>query len=218
MFYTYAHFKPDNSVFYIGKGHGRRAWSTKGRNIHWRRIVAKYGDHRVQILAQWKTEQEAFEHEKFLIACFRDMGFVLANITLGGEGATGLVHTEEVKRKISLINKGRKPTPEQVEKIRLKSLNRKHSEQTKQYLSKINKERVLTADQKQRIRNAHLGKSLSEETKRKISLAHLGKTMSDEHRAIISATHKGKKQSSEQVKKRIAARLATLAARKSERN
>lgn len=218
MFYTYAHFKPDNSVFYIGKGHGRRAWSVKDRNVHWRRIVAKYGEHRVQILAQWETEQEAFEHEKFLIACFKDMGAVLANITLGGQGATGLVHTEELKKKISLLNKGRKLTPEQIEKIRLKSLNRKHSEQTKQYLSKINKERVLTEDQKQRIRNAHLGRTLSEEARKKISLAHLGRTMSPEHRAIISATHKGKKQSPEQIKKRIAARLATLAARKSERN
>ena len=41
--------------------------------------------------------------------------------------------------------------------------------------------------------------------------------MSAEHRAIMSATHKGKKQSPEQIEKRIASRLATIAARKNER-
>ena len=32
MFYTYAHYKPDNSVFYIGKGQGRRAFDKISRS------------------------------------------------------------------------------------------------------------------------------------------------------------------------------------------
>ena len=214
MFYTYAHYKPDNSVFYIGKGQGRRAWSKKNRNPHWKNVVAKHGEHKVEILAHWPTEQEAFEHEKFLIWCFRDMGCSMTNIADGGEGCSGLIHTEEVKQKISRIHKGKKLSIEQIEFLRQSSFGRKHTEETKAYLTKLNKERVLTENQKQRIRLAHAGKSLSEETKKKISLAHIGKVMSVEHRAIISETHKGKKQLPEQIQKRIASRLATLAAKK----
>jgi hypothetical protein len=214
MFYTYAHYKPDNSVFYIGKGQRKRAWSDKNRNQHWRNVVAKHGKPKIEILAQWTTEKEAFEHEKFLIWCFRDMGYSIANITNGGEGNSGLVHTDAVKQKISRIHKGKKLSVEQIEFLRQSSLGRKHSEKTKAYLTKLNKERVLTENQKQRIRSAHVGKPLSEETKKKISLAHIGKVMSIEHRAIISETHKGKKQSPEQIQKRIASRLATLAVRK----
>ena len=214
MFYTYAHYKPDNSVFYIGKGQRNRAWSCRNRNPHWRNIVAKHGEHKVEILAHWPTEQEAFEHEVFLIDCFRNMGCAMANITNGGEGCSGLVHTDAVKQKISQIHKGKKLSLKQIEMIRKASTGRKHSDKTKLYLTKLNKERVLTKDQKQRIRAAHVGKQLSEETKKKISLAHIGKEMSVAHRAIISKTHKGKKHSDEHVKKRIASRLVTLMARK----
>lgn len=214
MFYTYAHYKPDNSVFYIGKGQGRRAWAKDNRNPHWRHIVAKHGEHKVEVLSQWPTEQEAFEHEKFLIWCFRDMGHSLANIANGGEGCSGLVHKDAVKQKISETHKGKKLSPEQIEMIRQSSTGRKHSEEIKAHLQKINKERVLTEDQRKRIRAAHIGREISEETRKKISEARMGKTLSEEHRAIISKTHKGKKQSPEQIKKRIAARLATLAARK----
>ena len=214
MFYTYAHYKPDNSVFYIGKGCGRRAWSIKNRNPHWRNVVAKHSLHKVEVLARWSTEQEAFEHEKFLIACFRDMGYSMANITNGGDGCSGLVHTDAVKQKLSQVHKGKKLSAEQIEMIRKSSTGRKHSDETKAYLKKLNKERVLTENQQQRIRSAHAGKPHSEETKKKISLAHMGKKMSEEHRAIISETHKGKKHSLEHIKKRIASRLATLKARK----
>jgi len=214
MFYTYAHYKPDNSVFYIGKGRGRRAWSVKDRNPHWRNVVAKHGAHKVEVLAHWPTEQEAFKHEKFLISCFRDMGYSIANITNGGDGCSGLVHTDAVKQKISQIHKGKKLSVEQIEMIRKSSTGRKHSDETKAYLKKINKERVLTEKQQQQIRSAHVGKPLSEETKKKISLAHMGKKLSEEHRAIISKAHKGRKHSLEHIKKRIESRLATLNARK----
>lgn len=113
MFYTYAHYRPDNSVFYIGKGHGRRAWSDKNRNPHWNNVTAKRGDHKVEVLAQWPIEQEAFAHEKFLIWCFRDMGYSMANITDGGEGPTGYRHTEETKAKLSVHHKRLHNLPEQ---------------------------------------------------------------------------------------------------------
>ena len=182
-FYTYAHSKPNGSLFYIGKGQKNRAYTYGNRSEYWKRIVNKHGNPTVEILAYWKTAEEAYDHEKLLISCFRDMGYKLANLSDGGEGATGT----------------------------------KHSQETKDYLRKINLERVLTDEQKAKISAAGKRKRLSAEAKDKIRQKALGRKMSAEHRAIMSATHKGKKQNPEQIKKRIASRLATIAARKNER-
>jgi hypothetical protein len=104
-FTTYAHYKPDGSMFYIGKGTYRRAHSSAGRNVMWRRTVEKHGGFKVEILSQWKTEQEAFDHEIFLIDTIKKMGISLANIADGGKGAAGFRHTEDhkaFKRKMML--------------------------------------------------------------------------------------------------------------------
>jgi hypothetical protein len=101
LYYTYSHAKPDGSIFYIGKGVENRAHGFSSRNRYWKRVVAKHGKPTVQILANWKTEQEAFEHEMFLIDCFKGMGFKLANITKGGDGVAGLKWTTESKLKLS---------------------------------------------------------------------------------------------------------------------
>lgn len=80
----------------------------QGRNKYWNKIVAKYGKPTVQILADWKTEAEAFDHEKFLIACFRDMGYELANLTDGGDGTSGYKQTPEHREKNRLASLGNK--------------------------------------------------------------------------------------------------------------
>lgn len=106
LYYTYSHAKPDGSIFYIGKGANNRAYSFSARNRYWKRIVAKYGNPTVQILAHWKTEQEAFDHEMLLIDCFKDMGYKLANITKGGDGVAGLKWADESKLKLSKSKMG----------------------------------------------------------------------------------------------------------------
>lgn len=96
-FYTYVHTKPDGTIFYIGKGQGKRATAKSGRNKHWHNLVNKHGLN-VEILAHWDTEQEAYDHEVLLISCFRDMGYELANYKNGGEGGgCGNKHTEDFK-------------------------------------------------------------------------------------------------------------------------
>jgi len=108
MFYTYSHQKiDDGKIFYIGKGQGNRAFSENRRNKYWKSIVAKHG-FLAEILAVWKTEKEALDHEKLLISCFKDMGYKLANLTDGGEGSAGLKQSEETKAKRSIALKGRK--------------------------------------------------------------------------------------------------------------
>ena len=115
-FYTYAHTKPDGTIFYIGQGTSKykRAYLKNGRNQHWKNIVAKYG-YKVEILAYWDSSEEAKSHEILLISCFKDMGIKLCNLTEGGEGTRGISrigpkgykHTPEALAKISFANKNR---------------------------------------------------------------------------------------------------------------
>jgi hypothetical protein len=106
-FYTYAHYTPEGRLFYIGKGQKRRAWNCKNRNPHWDAVVAKHGKPKIEILARWKTEKEALDHEVFLIDCFGQMRSKLVNLTVGGDGVSGLKHsapTRQILRQKSLSN------------------------------------------------------------------------------------------------------------------
>lgn len=90
-FYVYTHARPDGSVFYVGKGRGRRArdFSPSRRTLHHRNIVEKYGlDAILVIVIPCETEQEAFDLERETIAECRAKGVKLINLTDGGEGAS----------------------------------------------------------------------------------------------------------------------------------
>lgn len=105
-FYTYLHSSPTGIPFYVGKGVDDRAFSFSKRSHDWKRAVKHYDGLSIKIIAEWNTEQEAFEHEKVLISVFKGMGYSLANKTEGGLGQFGMKHTEETKRKKSLLLKG----------------------------------------------------------------------------------------------------------------
>lgn len=104
MFLTYAHFKPKGTLFYIGKGSKKRAYAKDNRNQYWKNIVNKHG-FEVKTFAEWSNESDALLHEQFLIACFKDLGYKLANITDGGEGVSGHKHSDEAKTKMSAFQK-----------------------------------------------------------------------------------------------------------------
>ena len=112
-FYTYAHKKPDGSIFYIGQGSAKydRAHSTKGRNKYWHNVVNKYG-YEVEILAYWNTSEEAKKHEVELISYFKGLGVNLVNMTEGGEGTVGFFPSEETRKKLSEIQKKLQNSPE----------------------------------------------------------------------------------------------------------
>jgi hypothetical protein len=103
----------------------KRAWSHRYRNKWWTSIAAKVGFD-VQILARWDDEESAFEHEKLLISCFRDLGYSLVNIADGGQGPSGLRHSEATRAKLSKLINDRMKCPEQRRRIseRLKGVSR----------------------------------------------------------------------------------------------
>ncbi len=126
---VYAHYKPDNTVFYIGKGTERRVYSKCSRTKYWKNVVNKYG-YTAKVLAYWETEKEAFEHEKFLILCFKDLKHPLVNLTNGGEGTSGFKWKKESKEKLSNSRKGMKFSKEHIEKIRTSKSGVKHTSET----------------------------------------------------------------------------------------
>ena len=107
-YYTYIHATPDGNVFYVGKGTGRRVYSTRDRTVHWRSIVQKHEGVMMRIVSHFDTEQEAFEHEKALIDMYKSQGCDLVNLTDGGRGPLGYRFTEEVRRLKSEQMKGYK--------------------------------------------------------------------------------------------------------------
>jgi hypothetical protein len=101
QFYTYCYLDEDNRPYYIGKGTGRRAY-----HVHDNVSVPPKG--RILILKNNLTEDEAFNHEMYMIFLFgkKSEGGILENINDGGRYNTppswvGKKLTEESKRKIS---------------------------------------------------------------------------------------------------------------------
>lgn len=106
-FYVYIHRRAtDNKVFYVGKGHAGRAWSSKGRNKYWHKIVGKHG-FIVEIALTGIQEWYTLEREIELIAKFRAFGFELANVTDGGDGVSGLKFTAASRKRMSDTHKAR---------------------------------------------------------------------------------------------------------------
>lgn len=139
MFCTYAHYTPQGRLFYIGKGSEARAHSKAGRNDYWKKVVVKYGNPDVQILANWDTEEAAFSHEILLISCFKDLGHQLCNLSNGGEGPSGLKHSEEFKQRISALHKGNKWRLGLPTSARQKAIASKTHKGTKHAAGNINK-------------------------------------------------------------------------------
>lgn len=205
-FCLYFHTNPQKrEVFYVGIGKKERPYEKTSRNIFWHRTVKKYG-YNVAIVHTKLTWKEAQIRERIWIKLIGRKNLqkgTLVNLTDGGEGISGHIHSEEVRRKLSLShmghtpwNKGRKVwTEEQRKLIGERSRGRKASEETRRKLSESNKGKKL-------------GLKLSEEHRKKISIAHIGKVrvFSVNHRLNLSRSRKGIKYSPETIEKMRLAR------------
>lgn len=94
-FYVYVHRRLDSGEpFYIGKGSGRRAWSSCSRNSWWTNIVNKHGFD-VEIVVDKLNEKSAFDLEKKLILLFKKLNYNISNLSEGGEGPSGYKYEGE---------------------------------------------------------------------------------------------------------------------------
>lgn len=113
-FCVYEHWRPDrDACFYVGKGRPRRAERRFDRTHNKRHIeimeeLAKGGWRPViKIVACELSEEAAFALEKERIGYWRAQGIDLANITGGGQGASGRPVSAETRAKISMTLKGK---------------------------------------------------------------------------------------------------------------
>ena len=146
-FYTYAHYTKDTyELFYIGKGQGKRAYTEQNRNKWWKRKVSKHGGFFVELLALWETEQEALEHEAFLIDTFDLIGVQLTNIQKSiGKETSGRKLSLETRQKMSdngIKRWNELPAEEKLKKIALLFKSNKGKKKTEQHLKNLSKART----------------------------------------------------------------------------
>jgi hypothetical protein len=158
-FYVYAYFRQDNTPYYIGKGKGNRAYR-KNKN---KGIKIPKNKSKIVICESNLTELGAFALERRLIRWYgrKNNGTgILRNMTDGGDGCSGMVLSEETKRKMSENRKGTKLPYEIIKKMldtRHRNGTYQHSEESKRKMSESKKNKP--------------GKKHTEETKKKISEA-----------------------------------------------
>lgn len=160
----------------------------------------KYGKNNFQksILAITETKENVNILERVFIKLYREEGKAEYNITDGGEGACGLVHSEEVRNKISKASAEhwKNYTEEEIQQIKqkmsIKNKGRKRNEPawnkgkstgykwfTNGIENKLCKQcpkgffpgRTISELEKQKLRTCNIGKThiVTEETRRKIS-------------------------------------------------
>lgn len=167
QFYVYLHFRAVGTVFYVGKGTGKRSHDFSRRNKHHERIVAKDGKQNIEVLVfPRNTEQQAFSDEVKWIRVLREAEFDLCNQTGGGEGLSNI--TDELRERIAKTATGKIPSLETRAKMSASRIGNSNS----------------------------LGKKLppfTEEHRAKIGAVHKGKTVSVETRGKLAETSRGNK-------------------------
>jgi len=190
MAYVYRHIRLDkNEPFYIGIGSDnsyKRANDRHGRNKIWNDITTKT-NYEVEILCDNVSWEEALNKEIEFISIYgridKNNG-TLSNLTDGGEGTLGNIHSKETKEKLSKRFKGTKRTKETIEKIR-EAGKRPCSEETKQKISLANKGQIVSKEQLEKLRLSNVGKKHTDAMREKLRIANTGKKYSLETREKI---------------------------------
>ena len=182
MQYTYFLIDPrDDSVFYVGKGYGRRI------RVHSYMMGAKE-HHNPKLLSKLrKISSLGLKHEAFKIFEHKDEWPCLANevapIALYGrenlcnltDGGQGVYPSIEGRQRIAAGQLGKRQSKERIARRVACLLGH-----------------AVSAKTRAKIGAAHAGKYVSAETRAKLSVVRLGKPHSEESKAKISAAVSGK--------------------------
>jgi hypothetical protein len=173
QYYTYAYLREDRTPYYIGKGKGDRVYKKRKNDIK-----PPKDKSRIIFLKQNLTEEEAFKHEKYMIAVFgrKDLGTgILHNRTDGGEGISGFTHSQETRKKLSELSKGRICKKETKEKISIGNKGKKQTEDAKRKIGNANRlyeKDSIEFKEAKRGYNKKYRDNMSEERKKQIKQYH----------------------------------------------
>ena len=218
-----------NGKCYIGSAKSFKTRFRKHKNV-----LVKNAHHSIKLQRSWnKHGEDAFIFQPIIICKPKDLLFYEQqaidaynsyykgyNATIRASSAIGVKRSDETKNKISVSRKGIKLSDEHKKAISDGGKGKILSNETKLKMHTAHIGKKKSASQIENMRKANLGKKYNNETKAKISASLIGNTralgnvLSAETRDKMSVAHKGKAQSPEWVEKRIASRLATLAAKK----
>ncbi len=175
MYILYGLIDPNtNELRYIGKtnnlsvrlrNHYNKINTSKSHKNSWlKSLNRKHAE--VYIFEEYENDKDALLAEVDAIA-YKFIGCRLTNHTDGGEGPTGHKHSEELKRKISEFQFGKKRKP--------------FTEEHKQNISRahIGKSRPIEVINK--ISQSKIGHIVSEETRNKISKARRGNILLEDN-------------------------------------
>jgi group I intron endonuclease len=210
-----------NGKVYVGKANDvKRRWekhraaAREGSDGLLYRAMRKHGVENFQIRVIDEADDESYvlnTLEPMWISRLRDEGVELYNLTNGGDGIPGLVHSEETKRKMSESQRGKKISDEQKLKLREVNLGKTHSKETRRKLSEASSGKSKPPRSEEHCRRlseaARTRGPMSEEHKNRIAESmraseNVGHPVDEETRARIAEKLRGQVQSDETRAKR----------------
>lgn len=180
---------PKGQPFYCGKTVSNvevrlREHQRDAKNKHPNRAISKRlarcdGFTRIQIMEVVPSDGDWRECERHWIRSLRERFSGCVNLSDGGEGTPGTIHTVESRAKMSAARKGRKHSAEHCARIGAANRHRIQSAETRAKISAARMGRPTTT-----------GKILSAETRAKIGAVQKGRKHTAEHRAKMTATRR----------------------------
>ena len=180
-------------------------------NVHLLNSIEKYGFNAFEVDEEFDiaySQEELNKLEYMYIEIYKTRNPKYGyNYRYGGNNGK---LSEETKRKLSEINKGKHLSEEHKQKIGEASKGRKHTEETKQYLREINSGennpmygkcgelhhnygKPISEEQKIKISETLKGRKHTQEELIKMKESHLGKHHTEETKQKMSESHRGGK-------------------------
>ena len=202
MFYVYVDWTKEQipRPFYVGKGLIHRVNVPFRRNSKHKNVAIKYGLDR-RVVFESNDEKSSFDEEIRLISELHlyvgdpQHNEIACNFTVGGDGASGTIHSEQSRMNMSIAAKKRGIS----EEVRRKSIESRKknglSLATRQKLSDIGKGRHHSPETRAKMSESAKLRGISAAARIKMREKLIGRHLSDEHKEKLSKAGKGRKYS-----------------------